>query len=346
MIEHLDPPRLAAFERVVFGTRARAVVVVTTPNVEYNVRFETLPAGSCATATTASSGRAPSSRRGRTASASGTATRVEFGPIGTDDPERRRADADGGVHADDDAITIPDLCLVTLVGVSGSGKSTFAARHFAPTEVVSSDFCRGLVADDENDQTATDAAFEVLHTIAGEAARGGPAHGRRRHQRPPDDRAPARGAGPRAITCFPSRSCSTSRRRSATSATRRAPTAHFGAHVVRNQRNALRRSLKGLHREGLPPRVTCCAASTTIDAATVEREPLWTDRRDLTGPFDIIGDIHGCHAELVALLTDARLGRRRPTAPTRRHPDGRTAVFLGDLVDRGPAIAGGAAPRR
>ena len=61
--------------------------------------------------------------------------------------------------------TIPELCLVVLVGVSGSGKSTFAARHFLPTEVVSSDFCRGLVADDETDQAATTAAFEVLHTI-------------------------------------------------------------------------------------------------------------------------------------------------------------------------------------
>jgi len=57
------------------------------------------------------------------------------------------------------AIKIPELCLITLVGVSGSGKSTFAAKHFLPTEVISSDFCRGLVSDDENDQAATNAAF-------------------------------------------------------------------------------------------------------------------------------------------------------------------------------------------
>src|SRR4029079_2555848 len=62
-------------------------------------------------------------------------------------------------------VRIPDLSLVVLVGVSGSGKSSWAAKHFAPTQVVSSDFCRGLVADDETDQTATTAAFEVLHTI-------------------------------------------------------------------------------------------------------------------------------------------------------------------------------------
>ena len=60
-------------------------------------------------------------------------------------------------------LDVPQLSLVVLVGVSGSGKSTFAGEHFAPTEVISSDFCRGLVADDENDQSATRDAFDVLY---------------------------------------------------------------------------------------------------------------------------------------------------------------------------------------
>src|SRR3954453_22332275 len=64
-------------------------------------------------------------------------------------------------------IDVPELALVALVGVSGSGKSTFARRHFAPTQVLSSDYCRGLVADDENDQSASADAFDVLHYIAG-----------------------------------------------------------------------------------------------------------------------------------------------------------------------------------
>src|ERR671926_927986 len=63
-------------------------------------------------------------------------------------------------------IAIPELSLVALIGASGSGKSTFARKHFKPTEVLSSDFCRGLVADDENDQAATGDAFDVLHYIA------------------------------------------------------------------------------------------------------------------------------------------------------------------------------------
>src|ERR687891_1837933 len=62
--------------------------------------------------------------------------------------------------------TIPELSLVVLVGPSGCGKSTFARKHFKPTEVISSDFCRALVSDDENNQAATKDAFEILHFIA------------------------------------------------------------------------------------------------------------------------------------------------------------------------------------
>src|ERR1700757_1528958 len=64
-------------------------------------------------------------------------------------------------------VKIPELALVVLVGPSGSGKSTLARSLFKPTEVISSDFCRGLVSDDENDQSATADAFEVLRFIAG-----------------------------------------------------------------------------------------------------------------------------------------------------------------------------------
>src|SRR5256885_1893953 len=62
-------------------------------------------------------------------------------------------------------ITIPELSLVALIGISGSGKSAFARKHFKPTEILSSDFCRALVSDDENSQEATNAAFDVLHYI-------------------------------------------------------------------------------------------------------------------------------------------------------------------------------------
>lgn len=64
-------------------------------------------------------------------------------------------------------LPVTDLSLVVLIGATGSGKSTFARAHFKATEVISSDFCRGLVADDENDQSASGDAFDVLHYIAG-----------------------------------------------------------------------------------------------------------------------------------------------------------------------------------
>lgn len=60
---------------------------------------------------------------------------------------------------------LPSFSLVVLIGVSGSGKSTFAKRHFRPTEIVSSDHCRALLTDDENDQSATDDAFALLHWL-------------------------------------------------------------------------------------------------------------------------------------------------------------------------------------
>jgi protein phosphatase len=62
-------------------------------------------------------------------------------------------------------VELPPDAMLVLIGVSGSGKSTFAARHFRPTEILSSDEMRAMVADDPNDQTATDAAFELLHTV-------------------------------------------------------------------------------------------------------------------------------------------------------------------------------------
>jgi protein phosphatase len=61
-------------------------------------------------------------------------------------------------------LRLPSDAMVVLVGPSGSGKSTFAARHFLPTQVLSSDALRAMVADDASDQTATNAAFELLHT--------------------------------------------------------------------------------------------------------------------------------------------------------------------------------------
>jgi len=231
-------------------------------------------------------------------------------------------------------LKIPEMCLVALVGVTGSGKSTFAARHFLPTEILSSDFCRGLVSDDENDQAATDAAFDVLHFIAGKRLDAGrltvvdATNVQVESRRSLVALAKAHHALAVAVVLdVPEAICE------ARNASR--PDRQFGPHVLRNQRMQLRRSIRGLRREGFH-RVFVLSGEEEIAEASFERERLWNDRRDDHGPFDIIGDIHGCHVELVELLV--ALGYEvNPEGIAASHPGGRRALFLGDLVDRGPA---------
>src|SRR5690606_34348995 len=207
----------------------------------------------------------------------------------------------------------------------------FAARHFKPTQVISSDFCRGLVADDENDQSATPAAFDLLHHIVGvrlsrglltvvdatnvqHAARKSLIDLARRHDVLCD-----------AIVLDVPEQVAIER-----NAAR--PDRDFGPHVIVRQRKDLRRSLSRIARDGFR-KVHVLRGVEEIEAATVSYEKAWNDRRELTGPFDVIGDVHGCRAELEALLE--KLGWRGLT-----HPEGRTAVFVGDLVDRGPDTPG------
>jgi protein phosphatase len=231
-------------------------------------------------------------------------------------------------------LVLPEVSLVVLVGVSGSGKSSFAARHFLPTEVVSSDFCRGLVADDENDQTATEAAFAVLHFIVGQRlARGRLTVVDATNVQPEARKALVRLAKDHhtlavAIVLDVPKEVCTERNASR-------PDRDFGSHVVRNQHSQLRRSAKDIRRQGFK-KVFTLKGVDEVETATVERRRLWTDRRDDHGPFDIIGDVHGCFDELLALLGE--LGYEvAPGGTGAHHPEGRRAFFVGDLVDRGPA---------
>jgi protein phosphatase len=234
-------------------------------------------------------------------------------------------------------IAIPELSLVVLIGPSGSGKSTFAARHFKTTEVLSSDAFRALVSDDENDQAATKDAFDALHFVAGKRLAAGKlsvidaTNVQREARRPLVELARAHHVLPVAIVFdVPERLCM---ERNAAR-----PDRDFGPHVVRQQRSQLKRSLRGLGREGFR-RVFVFHTPDEVESAEIGREPSWTDRSSEHGPFDIIGDVHGCYDELVSLL--AKLGYDVAEGGSRvAHPEGRKAVFLGDLVDRGPDSAG------
>lgn len=238
-------------------------------------------------------------------------------------------------------IAVPRMGLVLLVGVSGSGKSTFAARHFRPSEVISSDTCRAMVSDDENDQSATADAFAVLHVIVGTRLRRGlltvvDATNVDKHARAALlDVARDHDVLTDAIVLDLPEQLAIER----TLARSDRP---FSAPVVQRQHRSLRRSLRGLRREGFR-KVHVLSEAATIGAATIVRERSWNDRSDLRGPFDIIGDVHGCATELRTLLD--RLGWQieldaAGQAVGARHPEGRTAVFVGDLVDRGPDTPG------
>jgi protein phosphatase len=237
-------------------------------------------------------------------------------------------------------LNIPELSLVVLVGVTGSGKSTFARQHFKPTEVISSDFCRGMVADDENDQSATPAAFEVLHFIVGQRLKAGRLTVVDATNVQPEARrdlvllAREYDVLPVAVVLdLPERVCA---ERNA-----QRPDRDFGPHVIRRQRASLRRSVGHLGREGFRT-VHVLRTPEEIQAATITRTRLFNDLREEEGPFDIIGDVHGCRTELEQLLEKLGYAIDRDAAGrpvNARHP-GRRAIFLGDLVDRGPDTPG------
>ncbi len=231
-------------------------------------------------------------------------------------------------------LRVPALSLVALIGVSGSGKSTFAARHFAPTEVLSSDHYRAVVGDDPNDQSVTNAAFDALHHVAGlRLALGRLTVIDATNVKPQDRRGLVQLA--REHDVLPVAVVLDIDERVAQARNAIRPDRQFGAHVVRNQAQALRRGLGGLAREGFR-QVYILRTAEEINAVRIERTALFSDYRGEHGPFDIIGDVHGCYDELRELM--GLLGYQDDPVSGMRHPDGRRAIFVGDLVDRGPGV--------
>ncbi len=303
-----------------------------------------------------------------------------------------------------DTLKLPELSLILLIGSTGAGKSTFARRLFKPTEIVSSDACRGMVADDENDQSASKDAFELLHYLVAKRLKRGLLTVVDATNVQPEGRKPlvalARQYHVLPVAIVLDVPESVAQQRNAQRPDRR----HLGRHVIASHRQQLRRSLRSLKEEGFR-HIHHLRSVAEIDAVLhLNREQLYNNRKEETGPFDIIGDVHGCFEELHALLeklgyqiteepiTDVRdLGVRvvaplaavtsppsplsrgegelvsssslkseteeysqssnlelekletSPPSPRERGLGGevprprRKAVFLGDLVDRGPA---------
>lgn len=173
-------------------------------------------------------------------------------------------------------LTIPDLSLVLMVGPSGCGKSTFARKHFKPTEILSSDYCRGLVSGDESDQTVSGDAFEILYFVSAKRLR----HGRltvvdatnvqQDARKPLIALARQYHVPPVAIVLnIPERIC--------IERDRSRPGRSVGQHVIGKQVRDLNLSLRGLDREGFWY-IHVLATPDAVDAATVERQPLRTQR--------------------------------------------------------------------
>ena len=240
-------------------------------------------------------------------------------------------------------IVIPEFCLVVLIGPSGSGKSTFARRFFRPSEILSSDEYRAIVSDDANNQAATRDAFEVLHLVAEKRL----AAGKLTAIDATNVQQPARLpllALARLYNCQPVAVVFDLPEALCAERNRLREERQLGSAIIHRQVDQLHRSLPQILGEEFHLAYTLHSAEEE-DGASLHRRLMDSNRRSETGPFDIIGDLHGCYGELERLLE--KLGYRaspaKPPLPglydrVYAHPEGRRTVFLGDLVDRGPRI--------
>ncbi len=194
-------------------------------------------------------------------------------------------------------IRIPELSLVVLIGVSGSGKSSFAKKLFKRTEILSSDECRGLVSDDENSQSATNDAFDVLYYIAGKRLKNGlltaidATNVQKESRKGLIELARNYHCLPVAIVLdIPVKICE---ERNQDRADR-----NFGEYVIRQQALQLKKSIKGLKHEGFRQIHILKSVEEVDSVLEIKREKLYNDKKDQSGPFDIIGDVHGCLLEL------------------------------------------------
>lgn len=230
-------------------------------------------------------------------------------------------------------VAIPEFAMVVVIGPSGSGKSTFCRRHFLPTEILSSDVYRGLVMDDEDSLEATTPAFEALHWMLAKRLE----LGRLTVVDATNVQKEARSSLLKIASTWhalkvaiivdtPEEVCH--------ERNKLRPNRQFGPHVVRNHIRDLRRSMGDLKKEGWHK--VFVIKPEEMDQVEVVRERIWSRRPEVTGPFDIIGDVHGCREELLELLQ--KLGWTLD--PELAHPEARKLIFVGDLVDRGPDSVG------
>lgn len=224
-------------------------------------------------------------------------------------------------------ILLPHNALIVLVGPAGCGKSTFAAKHFRPTEVVSSDAFREMISDDATNQDVSADAFDLFYRLI---------HARLKHDRltvaDATNLTKERRAELRGIATTAGRPCyalvvETTLEQSLTQNAQRAR--RVPEHVIASHWKRYEESLLSIFDEGFAG-VLPVNADSVIQIGT-------TPNRTAPG-WDVIGDVHGCLNELLDLLhaLGYQLVYDDVGRTGFRHPEGRRLAFVGDLTDRGP----------
>ena len=341
VIEHQDPPRLAAFERVLFEFARPQTVVVTTPNVEYNVKFETLPAGKLRHKDHRFEWTRANFKIGRTRWQSDSAIPCDFLPVGPEDP----------------AVGSPTQMGVFAINEDHDSR-TGAGRAHRPVRL------RQVELRPEAFQADRSALVGLL-----------PRPGLRRREQPSGDERRVRGpalhrvqtaaagkltvidatnvqpearkpliALAREYHCLPVAIVLNCPRRSARNGIATAPDRNFGPHVIRQQSQQLRRSLRGLEREGFR-HVHMLSSAEEVDAATIERAAaLEQPRSKSTARSTSSATSTDASTSWSSFSHDSAIRssssqRRRTFGYSVKPPEGRKACFVGDLVDRGPKIS-------
>ncbi|MEM6272533.1 MAG: polynucleotide kinase-phosphatase [Bacteroidota bacterium] len=240
-------------------------------------------------------------------------------------------------------IELPEYCLVILIGAHGVGKSQFAERFFSPTEVLSLNQFRSMVGDQSPSEAADADAHEALSYVLEKRLKNNcltviDAVNARQSDRQRYRRlAKKYYAELVAVVLDLPESVLRERLTSASPQTRTAA-------ELRKQVADLQKNIGRLKSEGIR-RVHHLRSVAEIDALQITRRRMHSNFRTETGPFDIIGDVHGCREELIELLkklgyTVAPGGIQMGIYDEVTPPSGRKALFVGDIVDRGPDSPG------
>lgn len=227
-------------------------------------------------------------------------------------------------------IHVPANALILLVGAAASGKSTFAAQHFSATEIISSDACRGFVSDDETNQSASGDAFDLFHFWIDIRLKRG-------HLTVAD----ATNVRPQARAALI---------QIAMKQNRPVVAFRFNTPIARCIENNAKRmryvppNVIKMHDEHMQIARTAMdhEGYQTIHTINIDRKyeiiRTGVEANVATG-YDVIGDLHGCYDEFVALLRKLGYRTMRKAGQPKlawQHPEGRKIALVGDLTDRGP----------